>query len=270
MENEKAVLVEVRPIEVKKWHNKSGVESFTRPKKLQALVDGTTMRYATGLSPADIKSLKAKGINYDLTDNFSADNSHPFWDSPLAVIKLENHTMFFNPENALDFIKIKIMKASRFVANSMEEYNEGHFPDATHVIFDEVEQATILSTKVEAKNEAVLLSSNLSPDKKIQIILVMGGKNLKNQSPNFITIEIDKLITKDPVEFIRHAKMDNKQLANHALVLEALQRNILREEGNRIYHMDSPIGLDVIEVAEFLTKDENQDIKLLILKKLNS
>ena len=55
-----AKLVEVRPIEVKKWHGKKGQESFTRPKKIQALIDPVTMQYATGLTEEDIAKLRGK------------------------------------------------------------------------------------------------------------------------------------------------------------------------------------------------------------------
>jgi hypothetical protein len=36
------------------------------------------MKYSTGLSVADIKDLKAKGIKYDLSDNFDSEVPHPF------------------------------------------------------------------------------------------------------------------------------------------------------------------------------------------------
>jgi len=262
--------VEVRPIEVQKWHGKKGAESFTRPKKVQALVDPVTMKYATGLTAEDLKFLKEKKVAYDLSDNYDQDTPHPFWDSPMTAIKLENNTMFFNLENPIDYIKVRIMKASKYVANSMTEYEEGLYPEATHVIHDEAEQIEILATKVEMRNTAVLEASKLDLDRKIQIILVMGGKNTKNQSAGFVAVELDKIVQKDPEAFLRLIKMDKKQTANHALVLEALQKSVLRKEGQRIFHMDSPLGLDEIEVAEYLSKDENQDIKLLILGKVNN
>ena len=265
-----SVKVEVRPIESKRWHNKTGQESFTRPKKIQALVDGTTMQYATGLTPEDIKELTKKGVTYDLTSQYNSDNPHPFWDSNMAIIKLENNTMFFDTANALDFIKIRVMKASKYVANSMAEYDSGEWPEATHVIYDEAEQAQVLASKVEQKNTAIIEASKLSLDRKVQLILVLGGKNMKNQSSDFVAVELDKIIQKDPGEFLRYLNLDKKQLASHALVLEALQKSVLRKEGQRIYHMDSPLGIDEIEVAEYLAKEENQDIKLLILSKINN
>ena len=264
------VNVEVRPIEVKKWHNKKGQESFTRPKKIQALVDPNTMKYATGLSPEDIEGLKKKGVNYDLTDNYNSEAPHPFWDSNMAIIKLENNTMFFNLDNALEFIKVKVMKASKYVANSMADYDLGMYPEATHVIFDESEQAAITASKIEIENTAIIEASKLSLTRKIEIILVMGGKNMKSQSADFVAVELNKVLKQDPAEFLRQLKMDKKQIANHALVLEALQKSVLRKEGQRIFHMDSPLGLDEIEVAEYLSKEENQDIKLLILQKVNN
>lgn len=265
-----ALKIEVRPIEVKKWHEKEGQESFTRPKKIRALVDSSTMKYATGLSDSDIEDLRKKGVNYDLSDNYNSEVPHSFWDSNMSAIKLENNTMFFDPSIPLEFIKIRIMKASKYVANSMAEYDMGYWPEATHVIYDEAEQAEVTASKVEIKNNAILESTKLSLDRKIEIILVMGGKNMKNQSPGFVVVELDKWVSKDPAEFLRLIKMDKKQLANHALVLEALQKSVLRKEGQRIFHMDSPLGIDEIEVAEYLSKEENQDIKLLILSKVNA
>lgn len=265
-----SIKVEVRPIEHKKWHDKTGQESFTRPKKIQALLDSNTMKYATGLTEEDIKALRKKGVNYDLSDNYDSENLHPFWDSSMAVIKLENNTMFFDLDNALEFIKVKVMKASKFVANSMAEYENGTWPDATHVIFDEAEQAQVLASKVETRNTAIIEASKLSPDRKVELILVMGGRNMKNQSADFVAVELDKVLNKNPEEFLRNLKMDKKQIAAHALVLEALQKGVLRKEGQRIFHMDSPLGIDEIEVAEYLAKEENQDIRLLVLQKINN
>ena len=263
-----SIVVEVKPIEVQKWHKKTGAESFTRPKKIQALVDSTTMKYATGLSKEDIKKLAAQ-VKYDLSDHFDDQKPHPFWDSNIAIIKLENNTMFFNLDLPLEYIKVKVMKASKFVANSMKEYEEGLWPEATHVLHDEAEIAEMSASKVEIKNEAIIEASKLSPERKIELVLILGGKNLKNQSANFITVELDKVINANPEEFLRAVKLDKKQVANQALVLEALQKGVLRREGQRIFHMDAPLGIDEIEVAEYLSKDDNQDIKLMILQKLN-
>ena len=75
-----SIVVEVKPIEVQKWHKKTGAESFTRPKKIQALVDPTTMKYATGLSKEDIKKLTKdlstfqKRKDFILVPSFNSEN----------------------------------------------------------------------------------------------------------------------------------------------------------------------------------------------------
>jgi hypothetical protein len=69
-------------------------ESFTRPKKMQALVDTETMKYSTGLSVADIKDLKAKGIKYDLSDNFDSEVPHPLGFKHEYVLIRKQHYVF--------------------------------------------------------------------------------------------------------------------------------------------------------------------------------
>ncbi len=265
------MLVEVKPIESKKWHGKEGQESFTRPKKLQALVNADTMRYATGLTDKDIKKLKEDfKFDQDLSPHFNPDEAHSFWDSPSATIKLENNTMFFNDAQPLDFIKIRIMKASKYVANSMKEYDEGVYPEATHVIHDEAEEAELQASKVSLSNQAVIEASKLSKDRKVELILILGGKNLKGQSDNFVTVAMDKIIKQQPEELLRHIQLDSKQLANHAVILEALQKNVLKKEGHKIFYHDSLLGSDIYDVIEYLEDDENQDLRLRIMKAINT
>lgn len=264
-----ATLVEIRPIETKKWHGKTGPESFTRPKTLQALVDTNSMSYATGLNSDEILELNKK-VNYDLNNHFDSQSPHPFWDSPMSKVKLENHTMFFDISQPLNYIKVKILKASKFVANSMTEYEEGLFPEATHVIFDEAEQAEVQATKVQNEEDAILEASKMTKDRKIEIILALGGKNLKGQSDNFVKVELSKIIKKDTEEFLRYAKMDKETLSSYALVLEALQKSVLKKDGHKIFYMDANIGMDEMDVAKYLLDDENQELQIRIMAQVNA
>lgn len=262
--------VEVRPIETKKWHNKEKDESFTRPKKLPALVNGETLKYSTGLSAKDIEYLKnEKNVSYDLSDDYNPEAPHPFWDSTLPVIKLENNTMFFNTDIPIDFIKVKIMKASKYIANSMKEYEEGLFPDATHVIHDEKEQQEVRASKVAIKNQAIIESSKLSSEKKAEIILIIDGKILKGKSDEAITVAMDDLISEKAEEVLRYINMDKKQVSLQALVIECIEKNILQEKGHKIMYHDSVLGVDVIDVVDYLELDENQDLKLRLMKAIN-
>ena len=263
-----ATLVEVRPIETKKWHGKTGAESFTRPKTSQALVDTESMSYATGLTSEEIEALN-KIVKYDLTNHFDSENPHPFWDSPMSKIKLENNTMFFDISQPLNYIKVKVMKASKFVANSMADYEEGKYPEATHVIFDEAEQAEVQASKVQAEEDAIIEAASMTKDRKIEIILALGGKNLKGQSDNFVKVELSKIIKKDTSEFLRYAKISKEELSSYALVLEALQKSVLRKDGHKILYHDSILGSDEMDVAKYLLVDENQELQIRLMAQVN-
>ncbi len=282
--------VEVRPISREKWHGKTGKESFTRPKKLQALVDGITRRYATGLDEEKRKyktdpitreplaegsyltevEYYSKLLKADLSSQFIEGVPHPFWDSSAAVIKLENNTMIFDDEVPLDHIKIQIMKASKFVANSQREFDEGLYPEATHVITDEREEMEVLASKVEKEEELVIAASKLSKDRKIQIIMILAGKNLKGKSDNFVKVELRKLIKDKPDDMLRYINKDEEDVSLVATIREAIEKGILRKEGHKYMYFDSLIGNDESEVVDYLKAIENQEFKLRILSQLEN
>jgi hypothetical protein len=261
--------IEVRPLPIEKWHKKKGQESFMRPKTIQAFADTDSMKYRHGLSEKDKKDLKEKfKISYDLTDHFNPDVPHPFWDSKLTAIKLENNTQFFNVNNPLEFIKVSIMKVNDYVANSFKEWEDGKWPQATHYIHDEIEEAEAEASKVEHKNNAVIEATKLSKEVKLSICTIMLGKNLRESSDNLLTVSISKCIEKDVEEFLTLARKDKTSLSTEALVKEAVDRTILRREGHKIVYMDSSLGMSVEEVAEYLNKPENNDLKIHLKSKI--
>lgn len=287
-----ANLVQVKPIHKKNWHEKVGSESFTRKKHLQALLNPRTMTYATGLNYTD-KSYEdpdnpenkiteaayyEKILKADLSNQFSLETPHPYWDTKAAVVVLENRTQFFDKANPIDYIKLSIMKDSKYVANSMKEVEQGLFPEATHVIVDETEEVEILASKVAMKNQATIAVSKLNTGQKVALILVLTAenesflkaKNMKGKSDNFIEVELDKIISKKSEQVLRYLKMDKKEIANQALVLEALQKNVLHKQGHRIMYHESLIGQDLLEAVSYLEKPENQELKLRITDQINS
>lgn len=268
-------LIQVKPIEIKKWHDKKGQESFTRPKIVQALVDPNTVTYQTGLTKEE-EVKYGELLKVDLSNTFNMETPHPFWDSKMGEIKLENRTQFFNIENPLDFVKVKVLKASKYVANSLKDYENGLYPEATHVIFDESEEVESKASHVELKNKAIIESSKLSKGRKIQLIMILSAnndhikmKNLKGKSDNFITIEMDKIIEKRPEEVITFIEMDKEYVSLYALVLEALQKNVLRKEGHKIMYMESILGQDIQSVIKYLSEVENNEFKIKLTALVN-
>lgn len=260
--------IEVRPLETKRWHNKVGKEDFARPKKIQALVDAVNGVYCTGLSKEEEEKY-SKLLKKDLSSHFSPDEPHPFWDTKQAEVKLENHTMFFDEDIPLEFIKIKIMKASKYVANSMKDYNEGKYPFATHVIFNELEEVEVKASKIELRNKAIAEAAKLTNDRKAQIILIASGTNYRGMSEDAMIVALDEAINKNPEDIYRLIKQNKEDTYLHAVVLEAMQKSIIVKRGHQLKHFEVSLGVDVYEAIDTLKKPEFDEVKLRIVAALN-
>lgn len=267
-ENEKN-RVEVKPLPKKPWHKNVGKDSFTRTKKIQALVDADLHEYSTGLSETDIAYLKnEKKVQYDLSSHFNSEVPHPFWSSSMATIKLENHSTYFYLDRPLDYIKHKVMLASKFVANSLREWEEGKYPFATHYIHDQNIEMEIKATKTQMKNEAIRKSFELSRDKKAQIILVLSGISVRNKSEDFITVQLDDLIESRTKEVLDMIVSTPEDLQSRALVLECLLVGHLTQKGHKIYYFNNVLGTTPDEVAAYLDKAANQTLKIKLMELL--
>lgn len=266
-------VVEVRPIETDKWHGKTGRDSFSQPKTIQVLYSNETGKYATGLTEEEaIKWGRETGL--DLSDRFIPGEEHPYWSSSAAQIKLLNSTMFFNTNKTTDKIKVRNLKASKYVANSFKEYKEGKWPDATHVIYDESEEADIKASKLEKQKRAIKLADRMTLQDKIAMILILsdGEKFVKNKTPNFIEVTLDELLEDDKklTEFIEYASMNAEDLTIRGQVEEAIYRQLLTREGASIYYLGERIGFSKEEAIEWFRSEDNQRLKVSILEKLNS
>lgn len=263
------MLVEVRPIEKEKWHGKKGEENFTQPVIIECLYDPKTGKYATGLSDDDKKRLE-KLTGFDLSDNFNSEKPHPFWNSSAARIKLPARTVVFDTKKPLDEIKVKVLKASKYVANSLREYREGLFPEATHVIYDEAEEAKIKASKIQIKRKAIKLAMKMTIDEKVNVIQILSMKSMRGQSQDFLDVEIDRLIEDNAVKFLEVAEADPADVYTRAAILEGLHRNILTKEGNTILYMGDMIGHNLDEAVKYFNDPNNQTIKASILEKLTA
>lgn len=262
-------IVEIRPLDIPKWHGKKGEESFTQAHTIECLYDPITGGYATGLTEGEEQKYSKK-LGVDLSRVFNQDEPHPFWNSKMGRVKLENATMIFDDTKNLDFVKVKWLKASKYVANSLKEWEDGLYPEATHVIYDETQEEDIKASKALKKQEAVKLSLELDAEAQANIVQILTERSVKGRSPNYLVGEIDDLITHRVDDFIREAKRDKKDLHIQAAVLEAIYRNILTKEGTSIFYLTDKIGYDFESAVEWFTDPQNQQMKVSILGKLNS
>jgi len=262
-------IVELRPIERTKWHGKKGSESFTQDHASQVLYDSNTGKYATGLSEKEAKEY-GKLLGLDLSDTFNPNEPHPYWSTKPAQLKFPNKTLVFDITKPVDFIKVKNYKASPFVANSEKEFQEGKWPLATHILYDESEHVEMEAHKISKKKEAYLLVDKLSKEQKVAIIQIILDTSVRKQSNEFIEVKLAEIIEGDYLnDFLKYAKADKSYLSIKGMVIEALYKNVLTKEGAGIHYMGDILGHNVDDVVEYFTNPQNQEIKARILEKIN-
>lgn len=262
-------LVEVKPIERERFHGKTGRDAFARPITLEALVSLRTGQFATGLSQEDRERLQ-KATGYNLSPEYIPEKPHEFWNSPVAQIKLEHKTNVFNTSNPLDEIKVKVLKAHDLVANSQKEYEEGKFPGALFVIFDEAEEVEMKASKAAIKRKVVIESTKLTTGRKAEIIQILDGLSVRNQSEDYIDLKLDEAIDKHgPEKVLNLIQRDKARTTIHAMVLEGIHKNVLRKDGSAVYYMDDQIGFDIESAVDYFQDPKNQTMKAQILERIN-
>jgi hypothetical protein len=267
MEIGKKALVEIRPVENRKWHGKDGKESFSQPITIRVLYDHVTGAYATGLTEEQEQEYGGR-LGVDLSRVFNPQKPHPYWDSAAAKIKLPNYPIFLDPTIPLEFVRIQNLKASNLVANSIKDYNTNKYPEATHVIFDESEEIEIKATRIQLKKKCYQLINDLSTDRLTDILTIISEKTIRGRSRDFIDVQLEEIVEYNTELFLKYASMDSQETYVRASILEALYKNILTKEGIGIYYMGDKIANSYEDAIAYFLDPQNQTLKVSILEKL--
>lgn len=262
------MLVEVKPLPKVQWHGKKGKDNFAVPKVIEVLYDHSKGKYATGLTEEEeVEYSKLLGV--DLSAVFNPTEPHPYWPTKAAQITLPNYTIVFDSNKPQEYVKIRNLKASKFVANSIREYEAGEFPDATHVIYDEESEVKSKATKLAQRDEATIFKSKMSADDKVSMIQILSNKSVRGRSDDFLNVELSDIIEGNPEEFLRIARMGKEEVYNKAKILEATHKGVINKEASGYFWMGEQIGMDLDDAAKWFADLKNQKIKLSILERLD-
>lgn len=255
--------LEVRPVPKNNpWHGKVGQESFTRPKGFKANVDKASMTYKVNLTHEQLKEM-GEEMQLDLSLNHDPRVPHPFFDSNRGRIKLENHTMFFERQTTLGKLRVAIIQASEQVADSLEAFEKGLFPDATHYIVDNEAEAESKVASYEMKEEAIILASKVTYERKRQIVLILKGIDLAKKSDLLVKAKFSELIEEDAETVLRYLQKDPLRTDTEALVEKGiLYSKLTKAAGGAVFHGDERLGFSVEAAVDFLILDENQELRI--------
>ena len=251
----KGNLVYVKPIIKERWH---GLHKQNRAKfqgtsdVIQAIYDTSIGRLATGLSAKDEERL-SKTLGVDLSPN----SSNEYWSN--FKIKLEDKTQIYDERVPLQELQINVLKASKWVANSQKELDEGKWPNAKYVIYDEKGEIQKEAVQAETKAKANKLFSELSPAKRLSLLKVFG-KASDNVSDDFSYAKLYEIVEKEPVRFIEVASMKPAEINVKALIVDLTTKGILRTKGAAYLYNDQQIGFDYDNTVEYLLNPKNQEL----------
>lgn len=257
--------LEVRPLpEGYKWHGKTGEDSITRPKGFHPLVDKETMTYSVDLSDKEIEEF-SNIMKTDMSLQHTPGIPHPYWDGNRARVKLENNTMFFESNSMPGRIKCAILRGSKYVANSLEEWEEGLWDEATHYIVDEEAAGKIKAAKYDILEEVIIQASKLSVERKTQLIMILAEKDVSKLSDNMIKGTFSELIQQDAEKVLLYMQKKPIDIATEAMVEKGITiAKLSRHKNGSIFFGDERLGFNVAEAVEFLVDDENQELRLRI------
>ena len=249
----KQTLVYVKPIVRKKWHglNELGRSKFQDTSDvLMALYDSRIGKMATGLDQDDEVRL-GSALGADLS------SSSEYWET--FKVKLKDQTMIFNTSIPLQELQVKLLQASKFVANSQREIDGGKWPQAKYVIYNETQELEKEANAVEFKAKAVELFNKLSSEKK-EDLLKIYGKFVENSSRDFVYTRLFEIVDNNPVEFMKTATLTPEEIKIRALIFDLERTGILRRKNAAYLYNDQQLGFDFDNTVEVLLDPMKQEL----------
>jgi len=258
-------LVYVKPILKERWHNLhlQGRSKFADTyDTFQPVYSSKLGHLATGLDD-DAERRLGKVLGANLTPS----TNNEYWTH--FKVKMHDKTMVFDLNNALDEVRISVLRASKYVANSQKELDEGEWPEAKYFIFDEQQEIESQAKKVEIKARAVIEFNKLSPGKRLDILKIFG-KIGNNNTADFTYTKLYDILEDDPKEFLKVSTMKKAEIATRSLIFDLERTGIFRRRQAAYLYNDSQIGFDYEDTVQNLLNPKNQELLIKLKTDLES
>jgi hypothetical protein len=271
--------IEIRPIpkegrDIKQFSE--NLEYFSQPHTVPPLVNPVTRKYDTGLTEEDIAYLEKEGFPYDFKDDrYVPGQAHPFWESSIVKTELPNTPIFLHPGRSLiEFVKWKYLSVSPYVYASEEDLKTGTKSEATHYIYNEEVETELKASKIEERDKLMRKVSNLSLERKRNLVLILLNEVVTNKKESYITIKLDEILKDESntnnkkeklMELLSQSKEDVSLLADVKL---AIQKGVLRKTKAGIFYFENNLGMFEEDVVSFLKSEEGNEILISIKSKI--
>ena len=187
----------------------------------------------------------------------------PFWKE--YGVTMTDKPLRLNLENAQDRLDYAILKASLRVANSLGEKNK--WPKAEYIIHDMEEDAKRENETIDIEAQAIHDFIELSVEGQRDYLKLLG-KHADSMSNTVVRNTLFKIAKNTPVEFNRITNMGDRK--TRLLLFNLLAARILNSKGGHYYYQDIPLGHGEEAAIAYLDDIKNQDLKLVLLGKLEN
>lgn len=247
-----AMEIEIRPVPKALEGDQTGRSSVPSLFRLRPVLDPKTMRYNTGLTPADVKHAKSLGVKEDLSDTFSSEEVHPMWGTKLGSMVLSDYPITLDLDNGFDFVRYKMALASRYVANSLDELHAGKWPEAKYYIHNEEEEIKQLADLEVVRDQVGALLREVPHEMKVDLLMVLDGIDARAFSAARITVLIGKLRDKNPRQLLMYLEKEKGYIHMYAMVQRAIRQRIIQDRAGQLVFGDMALGVTVDEaIAKF-------------------
>jgi len=212
-------------------------------------------RIYTGLTKTDETRL-GEALGEDLNSNSD------FWKN--FFIRTSGKDLYLDIEDPLNELKWLFLKNHKRVKASLSEQKA----TANFVLINKDEEAKRSNVFNKIRREAIKSFDALSPDDMRQCLRLYGhnGDDLSNEVAENRLFEI---VEGNPQAFLDRW-VHNKQRGTEVIIEQAISKNVIRRNKNIYKYGTEVIGHTLQETAEFLDNPKNQDIKIAVMKQIET
>ena len=246
------MIVVLRPIGRKTW---SGLIKYRNCYEDIGPYFTRSGRIYTGLTPEDEVRIGSI-VGTDLRSNSE------FWKN--FFVRTSGKDLYLDTNDIHDELKYLFLKSHKRVKNSILENKAS----ANFVLINKDEEAKRSNLYSKIKRDAIKAFDDLTPE-DMRKCLRIYGHNGDSMSNELVEKTLFDIVEGNPEGFIERW-VNNPYKETEALIERSIAKNIIRRNKNIYKYGTEIIGHNIGEVIGFLENIKNQDIKISIMKQLDS
>ena len=223
------------------------------------------------LTPEERAFFESPSSGMDFEPNeLSVTREKNYYTKKKAKVRLKNEVTYLDLSRPDDYMKYKILLTVKDRIALSDDPRETKVTQKFALVDENHEtqqQLNELDTKLAAYTEYGAIKKDFRSLR--HVIMVATGKKVgKNAKLEFLQTEANRLLSNAPEAFLNAVR--DKDLETKILIQDAITAKALRKQGIAYYTPGGDlIGNNLAEAVEFLNNKKNQDLRLVIEKKVD-